>query len=100
MPELLPGQTKETDTPTFTVTVDPNNPLPAGTMQFQLVVVDDAQNESAPAQVVVHVIDNVRPTAILSAPAMVPVGQGFMLNGSQSTDIGGTIVTYRWTRVM
>ena len=99
MPELPVGAVVETDTPTFEVTSTPANPLPPGKMVFQLIVKDDNGNESLPTQMEVFVIDNQRPTAILQGPGKVPVGQSFTLDGRASTDIGGRVVKYRWTRL-
>lgn len=100
MPEFSPGQTIETNTPTIDVTATPQKPFPPGRLTFSLVVVDDSKNESLPVTVVVTVLDNQRPTAILTAPPQVPVGQAFTLDGRQSTDLGGgRIVSYRWTLV-
>jgi hypothetical protein len=100
MPEFSPGQTIETDTPTIDVTATPQKPFPPGKLTFSLVVVDDSGNESLPSMVTVVVLDNARPTAVVTAPPQVPVGQAFNLDGRQSTDVGGgRIVRYRWTLV-
>ena len=73
--------------------------LPIGAHDFQLVVVDDSGNESAPAQARVFVLDNDAPTAVLTAPSSAPVGTPFTLSGAGSSDVGGSIVGYRWTRM-
>ncbi len=99
MPETQPGQTIDTDQPLFEVAVTPQNPLPPGKLVFQLVVVDDSGNESLPATLEVNVIDSQRPTAIIRGPTQVPQGQSFTLDGRASTDIGGRIVQFRWTRM-
>jgi hypothetical protein len=99
MPELQIGQIIATDTPTFEVTSSPQNPLPPGKMVFQLVVVDNNGNESLPVTMDVTVKDTERPTAVLKGPTMVQPGQPILLDGRGSSDIGGRIVQYRWTRL-
>jgi hypothetical protein len=98
MPEMQVGQMITTDTPTLEVTSG-ITPLTVGKHVFQLVVVDDSQNVSDPAKVEVVVIDNKAPTAIVSAPSSVPYGTAITLDGRASTDIGGRILEYRWTRI-
>lgn len=77
--------------PTFDV-----SPLPPGTHVMQLVVVDDAGNQSAPALASVQVTDGV-PTAVIDAPATVPFGQSFSVTGERSLDLEGPIHEYQWT---
>jgi hypothetical protein len=98
MAEFQPGQTIETEESTIEVTVTENRPLAVGRHRFRLVVVDDSGNESAPDTVVVHVVDDQAPTAILTAPERVSFGVSFPLDGSRSSDVGGgRIVRYLWT---
>jgi hypothetical protein len=86
--------------PDVLVEIDRERPLPVGRHRFQLVVVDDAGNESAPAFCDVTVIDNQRPTAIITPAALsVAVNQNFTLSGANSTDIGGRIARFRWTLI-
>jgi hypothetical protein len=99
MPTLQIGQTIPTDTPTLEITGSPQSPLPPGKMTFQLVVVDNAGNESLPVTLDVTVKDTERPTAMLTGPTMVQPGASILLDGRQSSDIGGRIVQYRWTRL-
>lgn len=99
MPTFTDGQTIETREPFITVDASPQAPLKPGKMTFQLVVVDDTGNESAPAMMTVFVVDSERPTAILVGPDKVPQAQAFRLDGSRSTDVGGQIVRYKWTLV-
>jgi hypothetical protein len=88
----------ETDTPTIEVTVSAANALRVGRHRFQLVVVDDSGNESAPDVAEVLIQDTGRPTAHLTAPATAPFGSSFGLSGTNSVDLGGgRIVRYRWT---
>lgn len=82
---------------TLVITVDPTNPMAIGTYLFQLEVVDDAGNRSQPAQIRVTVLDDKAPNAIVTGPATVGFGAGFTLDGSKSTDIGGSIAKYIWT---
>jgi hypothetical protein len=99
MPELQIGQMIATDTPTFEVSGSPQSPLPPGKMTFQLVVVDNTGNESLPVTLDVTVKDTERPTAVLRGPSMVQPGGAILLDGRGSSDIGGRIVQYRWTRL-
>jgi hypothetical protein len=71
--------------------------LPSGSYAASLVVVDDSGNESAPAATRFVVSDPTRPIALVAAPATVPAGTSFTLDGSRSTDVGGEIREYRWT---
>ncbi len=86
-----------TDVPTFTVVVDPASPLALGTHIVQLEVVDDGGNRSAAALAAVIVVDSQIPTAVVTAPPTVVVGQSFSVSGAQSFDADGTIVRYQWT---
>jgi hypothetical protein len=98
MPEFRTGEPIETREPEIEVTVTPASPLPAGRNRFQLVVVDDSGNESAPAVVEVIVRDTTNPTAVLDAPREMEFGRSFRLSGRRSSDIPpGRIVNYRWT---
>jgi len=99
MPEFRAGQPVVTDTPEVEVTVAPNAPLPAGRHRFQLVVADDSGNSSDPSVVEVIVRDTQKPTAVLDAPREVELGRSFQLSGRRSSDIGGRIVRYTWTRL-
>jgi hypothetical protein len=81
------------------------NPLAIGQHTFELTVVDDSGNESAPARVRVIVADTQAPTAVLDVRDAngqpltnnrVPFGAAFRLDGSRSADIGGQIVKYTW----
>lgn len=98
MAEFQINEPIRTQEPTIEVTITTGNLLPPGRHQFQLVVVDDSGNESEPDQVVVMVLDQQRPTAILRAPVQVASGTSFPLDGRRSTDAGGgRIVSYVWT---
>ena len=65
MPEFKPNVPVVQTDPLVRVDVDKNKPLPPGRYRFELVVVDDAGNESEPAQIDVIVKDTQRPTAVL-----------------------------------
>lgn len=95
---------KTTD-PTLTITM-PNEKLKVGSHTFQLLVEDDSGNVSTPAQVKLIVIDTQAPTAVLTLSDAegrplenntISFGQGFILNGKRSVDIGGRIVNYTWS---
>jgi hypothetical protein len=100
MATFITGQEVLTPDPTVEVTVTPATLLPPGRHRFQLVVVDDSGNESTPASVEIVVVDDSKPTAVIDAPASVPIGTSFKLNGSRSFDLPpGKIVRYRWLRL-
>jgi hypothetical protein len=92
--------------PLVKVEVSPAAPLPLGANRFQLVVVDDQGNESAPffLDVVVQAVNE--PTAVLDMvdengariePTVV-AGKTFILSGKRSTDVPpGKVVEYRFT---
>jgi len=83
------------------VTVSPAAPIAPGVHHFQLVVVDEAGNQSDPSTVAVVVRDSVKPTAVITAaPSQVDPGQSFRLDGSKSSDVPpGKVVSYIWTMV-
>ena len=89
MAEFIINKTIETPESTIEVTVTADKPLPRGKLSFQLVVTDDSGNVSKPSTVIVTILDDQLPTAILTAPASVPFGKSFSLNGERSTDLGG-----------
>lgn len=98
MAEFRIGEPVETGEAKVEVTVSQEVPIPVGTHTFQLVVVDDAGNESLPATVNVTVRDTQRPTAVINAPESVGYGRSFTLDGSRSSDLPpGKIVKYIWT---
>ena len=100
MAEFVIGAVVETAEPTVEVTVSPNRPLGVGRHPFQLIVVDDSGTISAPDQVAVIVADQDAPTAVISAPEVVPSGRSFTLDGRRSFDVGGgRVVSFRWTLV-
>ncbi len=84
-------------------------PWPAGTSRLQLIVVDDAGNQSDPVFVDIAVKQRPRPTAALAlvdsqgkaiTPARVPAGAGFTLSAAGSTAVApAKIVEYRFTLV-
>ncbi len=82
------------------ISVDPTaGGMKPGTYVFQLEVIDDAGNRSAPATAKITVIDDDAPTAIISGPETVSFGKGFTFSGAKSTDIGGSITKYIWTQL-
>ena len=99
MPEFRTGQPVVTNTPDVEVTVAANAPLPAGRHRFQLIVQDDSGNTSEPSITEVIVRDTQKPTAVIDAPREVELGRSFQLSGRRSTDVGGRIVNYTWTRL-
>ena len=99
MPEFRAGQPVVTNTPDVEVTVAANAPIPAGRHRFQLVVEEDSGNSSEPSITDVIVRDTQKPTAAIDAPREVELGRSFQLSGRRSTDVGGRIVKYTWTRL-
>jgi len=98
--EFRVGQPIETDVADIEVSVSASAPLPVGRHRFQLVVVDDAGNQSSPDVLEVVIRDTTRPTAVIQGPREVDFGRSFQLSGSRSVDIGGgRIVRYQWTRL-
>lgn len=82
------------------VEIDAAHPLAVGAHTFQLEVVDNAGNRSAPVLAQVVVTDTQAPTAMISAPRTVPFGTTFTLSGAASIDVGGgSIARYIWTRM-
>ncbi len=96
MAEFRLNQPIETSEAKIEVTVNPEDPIPVGQARFQLIVVDDAGNESAANKVDVIIRDDQRPTAVLDAPERVNFRKSFTLSGERSSDVGGRIVSYRW----
>jgi len=64
MPVLAPGVVTRSRTPALVV----ENRLEAGTWRFRLTVVDDTGVESAPAELVVRVVEPRRPTDPIVRP--------------------------------
>jgi hypothetical protein len=95
------GTKLETTENFIDVTVTPDTPLAPGIHHFQVIVLDDAQNESAPATAQVIVRDTIRPTAVLEiVPTQVQPGQPFRLDGSKSSDVPpGKVLRYLWIMV-
>jgi hypothetical protein len=61
-------------------------------------VEDNSGNQSDPVVATVTVKDTIKPTAIITAPALVQPGQTFSLDGTKSSDVApGTIAKWIWT---
>jgi hypothetical protein len=110
MAKFTPGTDTEVkaEEPLLEVLVSPTAPLRPGKHVFQLVVVDDTGNDSAPASVTIIIEDRERPTAVvdllderggrISEPEVrVPFGQPFRLTGDRSSDIGGVVRVWNWS---
>ena len=99
--EFTPGTTFTTpgNDPLVKVIFKAGAELRPGVHVFQLVVVDDSGNESAPVMREVRVVDQTRPNAVLDVQSTVAFGESFVLSGEKSFDIGGTIKEFRWTKV-
>ena len=99
MANFVVGTSVETTENVVEVTVNPALPISPGTHHFQLVVVDDAGNQSDPAITQVVIRDATKPTAVIAiVPTQVAAGQSFKLDGSHSSDVPpGKVVKYIWT---
>lgn len=110
MAKFIPGvaDSIKSDEPLLDVLPSATAPLKPGKHVFQLVVTDDAGNDSDTASVTVIVVDQERPTAVvdmldaaggrISDPEVkVPFGKPFRLTGDRSTDIGGVVKVWNWT---
>ncbi len=87
------GSTSEFDDPTF-----PTPEILAdreGDFVFRLVV-NDGELDSAPDTVVVTVVNN-PPVANAGQDMNAFVGQEVMLDGSQSSDVDGDLLTFQWS---
>jgi hypothetical protein len=95
------GERQETSEPKIEVTVTAASPIKVGTHRFQLIVVDDDDNESAPSIAEVVIRDLALPTAVLEIqPKSVEFGKSFVLTADRSSDIPpGSIKKYIWTRL-
>lgn len=87
----------ETETNAVEVENSGDEQLAPGVYTFELMVIDNDGNVSAPARAQI-VIEDTGPVAVIEGPARVPFGQSFKLSGERSHDIGrGRIVKYIWT---
>ena len=93
---LQVNQPIETQDAQLRINVNAQQPLAPGTYTFELVVVDNSGNQSAPARARVIVRDNTAPTAVLIAPQTVDVGKAIVLDASKSSDVGGKVDKYVW----
>jgi hypothetical protein len=94
--QLNDGIPVVTDAPTFTFQVAPAQPLPLGRHIVTLIVQDDAGNQSLPDIKQFFVVDSIAPTAAITAPATLAVGELLTVSGANSFDVGGTIASYEW----
>ena len=84
----------------LTIDPDPAHRLGVGTYAFQLTVTDDAGNVSAPTSFKLVVLDDGKPTAVITGPDLVTATKPITLSGDRSRDQrGGRIVKYTWTLV-
>jgi len=94
--------------PLIRVDLTPTSALGVGAHKFQLVVVDNSGNASAPATIDVIIKDTLAPTAVLDVTdatgkrvdPIVSFGSSFFLSGARSIDAGGgKVVEYRFTLI-
>lgn len=93
------SQPVATAAPSLTVQQAPGSALGVGRHVFRLIVVDASGNKSSPADQSVIVADSTPPAAVLDAPKAVMQVQPFQLSAARSSDFGGRVVRYQWTRV-
>jgi hypothetical protein len=93
------NQSFVTESATFVVPQPAGAPLAPGRHRFRLTVQDGSGNVSQPVEREVVVVDNIAPTAALDAPRTILPGEAFALSGKRSTDGGGRIVKYAFTRI-
>ena len=83
-------------------------PLPVGGHNFQLMVTDDSGNQSAPVSILIIVVDNIAPHAVMQLQDAqgaivlnntVPSREDFILSAEASSDIAGQLARYHWTAV-
>lgn len=96
---LLLNQPLVTDVNNLIAPQPAGNPLAVGRHVFRLTVSDDAGNQSQPVERAVVVLDAAAPTAVLEAPKQVMQVQPFQLSGARSSDVGGRVRQYQWTRI-
>lgn len=84
---------------TYLVPQPAGQPLAVGRHRFRLVVDDNSGNHSTPNEREVIVVDNIPPTAVLEGPKQAMQVQPFQLSGMRSSDTGGKVVRFLWTRV-
>ena len=94
MPPVTFTVNKPVDTPTASVDAVVSNMAPGTTCIFQLVVIDDLGQESAPVTATVEIQG--LPVAKITAPKTAGAGKTFTLDGAGSTP-QGQIKSYRWT---
>lgn len=93
------NQSFVTQTETFRVPQPAGALLGLGRHRFRLAVEDTSGYVSLPVEREVIVGDIVPPTAALDAPGTLLPGEAFSLSGKRSTDVGGRIVKYAFTRI-
>lgn len=99
-PDLQVNKAIEAAAPdaTLTIEIDPAKRLRVGAYVFQLQVMDDAKNLSAPDTITLRIVDDTNPTAVITGPPTVSFGKSFALSGARSFDADdGKIVRYVWT---
>lgn len=94
MPPVTFTVNKPVDTPTASVEAVVAGLAPGTTCTFQLVVIDDLGQESAPVTATVQI--QAAPVAKITAPKTAGAGKSFTLDATGSTP-QGQIKSYRWT---
>jgi hypothetical protein len=112
MATFTPGVDSEvrSDEPLLEVKASASMPLPAGRHIFQLVVTDNAGNQSAPSSIRISVQDRIKPTAeidfiredgtrVYDDDIVVAYGKPFRLTGERSSDTSGAVKMWQWTLI-
>ena len=96
--------------PTLEVLASPAQPLAAGRHVIQLVVTDNAGNQSGAASMAITVKDRSKPSALIDFvqedgtrlyddSRVVAYGKPFRLTGERSSDANGLVKSWRWTLI-
>ena len=96
---MLLNQPLVTDVNSLIVPQPAGNPLAVGRHIFRLAVSDDSGNQSQSVERPVVVLDTAAPTAVLDAPKQVMQIQPFQLSAARSSDVGGRVRQFQWTRI-
>jgi hypothetical protein len=100
--DLQPNTPIETEDPILDITMVAAAPLRPGQHVFQLVVMDDSGNQSAPAEVEIIIRDTQAPTAVLDVlpSRTLEFGASFQLNAERSSDVApGQLARFSWTLI-
>ena len=94
------GSQLDSSIETTTSSLEVTDVIALGTHQFQLIVEDQAGNQSSPSLIDVTIHDTTQPNAVFDIPGVVEAGSDLLLDGNASSDVGaGVIEKYIWKRM-